>query len=106
MSVRKPIINWFENLNRAYQVAFIVLFFLGLSGSLLTAGWTFWVAVMDFRIARRVDPLVDMLEFSMKQSGHWDPYIEEKEKRDRDRKIRDPLQVSVDKRPWLKFIDN
>lgn len=103
MSRPRIFLPWFENLNRAYQVALIALSFLAFFGTVITAGWTFWVTVMDYRIGLRVDPVADMVEYSLKASGQWDGYLQHRAEEERDRKVREPAQVSAGARPFWIF---
>lgn len=89
----KKFMPWFEDLNRVYQIVVIALFFLGVLGTALTAGWSFWTAMLDARIRRHVDPVADMVEFSLKASGQWDAYLEEKAHQERDRRAREARQA-------------
>ena len=63
------------------------------SAGMATAGGIS-VKVIRSIVREENEPIRDMAEYNLKASGHWDEYIREREKAERDRKVIDSRRAA------------
>jgi hypothetical protein len=78
--------DWFERLNRLYQVVVIMVFGLGLLGTFMGAAAAVSVRILDAMVSAQVQPVRDMVEFELNASGRWSDYLRFQEQKERERK--------------------
>lgn len=78
--------DWFDRLNRFYQVVFMTVAVLSLLGAFMAAAATISVHVIDAMISDQVQPVREMVEYQMTRNGSWDDFIREQDRKARERK--------------------
>lgn len=93
---------WFENLNKAYQLAVIVGFACTIIASMLSTAVAVSIFAIDYRVDKRLRPLAMMMEFQFEKFGLDTEFEEYKARREKQEKTFGGLSQGRDPDPWLR----
>lgn len=98
--MKRKISTWFASLNAFYQFLVVASGTLAIvaAGLSVASGWS--VKVIRNIVREEVQPTRDMAEYILRATGHWDEYIREREKAERDRNVIDSRRASVSPIYW------